>query len=155
MPRDLESAAAACHNSRVPKSTKTSKAERTAARAALRALPQRDRAEVFTLAKQRLVHPNPVVAAAASEWAHANEYKVRRRMPPFVLPMVGVAEGIGGYLVEPDVLSRLVVAAAGVFVVCCGLQGWYFRHLVKLVLAVSAPVAPKPRLTVELYPDAG
>jgi hypothetical protein len=82
-----------------------SEAEREAAYAVWRCVPKHDRVEVCRLAKQRLPHPNPAVAAAASEWARAFQRGAWwRRVPPFVLPVLGVTEGILTYVLIPNEL---------------------------------------------------
>lgn len=140
----------ALHNAWVTQSKGMSKAERRAAIAAWRRVPRRDRVQVAKLAKQGLPHPDVDVTAAASRWANMID---RRRLPAFVLPTIGVVEGVWFYFLLPSgTVPSAIITAGSCLVVVIGLLAWNNRHIAKLVLAIptAAVSSHQPVLTVEL-----
>lgn len=135
---------------RVTQSRGMAKAERKAAWSAWRRVPRADRVQALKLAKRRLPHPDSDVAVIVLWWAHA----VRsRRTPPFVLPLLGVAEGAGLYFMTAhDLVARVIGIAGCCFLVAISLLAWNARNLAKLVIAAAADAESehRPVLTVEL-----
>ncbi|MEY9964931.1 hypothetical protein ABIA33_002973 [Streptacidiphilus sp. MAP12-16] len=118
-------------------------AERKAAFEAWRRLPRSARIEVLNLARRQRRHPDPAVAGAAIEWARTQHWRVWwRKLPPYVLPLVGVAETLGCWFIAPDGVAKIAIVAAGVVVVLSGLLGWNARKLAGLIL--SLPPNPVP-----------
>ncbi|MGH2874710.1 MAG: hypothetical protein ACRDRL_13885 [Sciscionella sp.] len=120
------------------RSIATSSVERKAVNAGWLKLSKSGRVEVFKLAKQHIGHPDAEIAATASAWARAS---YRRgwwgKLPPFVLPMVGVVAGVCAYVLIPDAIPRIVLVAGACGVVLFGLLGWNKRAYVRLLLALS------------------
>lgn len=140
----------ALHNHGVTQSKGMSRAERGAAMAAWRRVPSRERVQVVRLARQGLPHPDVDVTAAASGWASMID---RRRLPAFVLPAIGVVEGVCFYFLLPSgTVPSAILIAGSCLVVVIGLLAWNRRHIAKLVLAVPAAAVSshRPILTVEL-----
>jgi hypothetical protein len=82
----------------------------------------------------------------------------RQKLPSFVLPAIGVAEGVGFYCLLPSGTAPTAIILTGsCLVVVIGLLAWNNRITAKRVLAVPVAAAStrQPVLTVDLAEGLG
>jgi uncharacterized membrane protein YidH (DUF202 family) len=98
-----------------------------------KSLGREKRGEVLRLASRGERHPDPVVAAAAHRWSHAERWNTfANRLPGWLLPSVGII------VIVLIVIARLpaVLIIGGVLVVVLGSLGWMSTSSARAVRAV-------------------
>lgn len=98
-----------------------------------KSLGREKRSEILRLANRGERHPDPVVAAAAYRWSHAERWNTLvNRLPGWLLPSVGIV------FIILIVITGLpaVFIIGGVLVVVLGCLGWISTSSARAVRAV-------------------
>lgn len=95
------------------------------------------RIEVLRLARNGDRHPDPLVADAATEWAHQPAWNsLANRLPGWLLPTTAALMAIACGLLGTQITGLFIPAVLALGVVAIGLVGWNATTAARVVRAV-------------------